>query len=564
MLKQNQKGVDEATYNLTSILKQMSDYSCKIKIIPKNAKKIRKKPWSDQSILELKHQINLIGKLIKANPFNVSNRIRYFSLLKQLKKANKQKKFLFKQKLFEKLQDSFNNNTQEYWKTLKNMKKTNDDKCQEEIFRNITPLVEHFQNQGNCKSINTEFQRQIENELIMTEEYLQYVEQTDSPITCAEVKHVLSKLKLGKSAGPDKVLNEILKYSKTATLKAYTKLFNIIFRSGYYPKNWEPSYIITIHKSGDKLDLNNYRGIALMSCLSKIFSAVLNTRMKKFMENKYNTSQFGFRENYRTSDSLFILKSLINKYLHKCKHKIYVCFVDLQKAFDSLWRIGLLYKLHKIGVGKNMYNIIKNQFKNTLGSFKHRDLQSNLFKTDKGVRQGDSISPTLFNIFINDMSKIFENENNDPVKIIDSKVGSLLFADDLIILSNSEKGLQNSLNNLSEYCDKWQLTVNTNKTKSMIFQNNCCKSPKSFVKYKNICIENVKEYKYLGCLINSNGSLVNCTSDLTKKARKVLFSIKSLTSEYGQLPIKVACNLFDTMVKPILTYNSEISFITSL
>ena len=95
----------------------------------------------------------------------------------------------------------------------------------------------------------------------------------------------------------------------------------------------------------------------------------------------------------------------------------------------------------------------------------------------------------------------------------------------------------------------------------MIFQNNSNnKPPHSFIKFKNTCIENVKEYKYLGCLISSNGSLVNCTTDLTKKARKVLFSIKSLTSQYGHLPLKVACNLFDTMVKPVLTYNAEMGF----
>ena len=558
---EDQKGVDEATSKLTAILKQMSDSSCKIKLSSsKKSKKPRKQPWSDQAILELKHQINSIGRLIKANPFNTSYKIRYFSLLKQLKKLCKQKKYQFKQKLFEKLEDSFNNNTQEYWKILQNMKNNIEDECDEDILKNITPLVEHFQKQGTCNSINKEFQRQIENEMRMLEEYLVYTEQTDSPITCSEVKYVLNKLKMGKASGPDKILNEILKYSKTATLKSYTKLFNIIFKSGCYPKNWEQSYIITIHKSGDKSDLNNYRGIALMNCLSKIFSAVLNNRLKTFMENKYNISQFGFRENHRTSDSLFILKSLINKYLHKCKQKIYVCFVDLKKAFDSLWRNGLLYKLNKLGIGKQMYSIIKKQFENTLGSFKYKDFQSNFFETDRGVRQGDSISPTLFNIFINDITRIFENENNEPVEIIDSKVGSLLFADDLIILSKSKTGLQNSLNNLSEYCDKWQLTVNTSKTKSMIFQNNGCKPPNTFVKYKTTCIENVKEYKYLGCLISSNGSLVNCTSDLTNKARKVLFSIKSLTSKYGHLPIKVACNLFDTMVKPILTYNAEISF----
>jgi hypothetical protein len=83
------------------------------------------------------------------------------------------------------------------------------------------------------------------------------------------------------------------------------------------------------------------------------------------MTSKYAKTQFGFRENHRTSDSLFVLKTLINKYVHKNKRKLFACFVDLQKAFDSVWRNGLLFKLVKIGVGEQFYNIVKQQtFKN--------------------------------------------------------------------------------------------------------------------------------------------------------------------------------------------------------
>ena len=109
-----------------------------------------------------------------------------------------------------------------------------------------------------------------------------------------------------------------------------------------------------------------------------------------------NNSQFGFRENHRTSDSLFILKALINKYLHKHKQKIYVCFIDLQKAFDSLWRTGLLYKFGKLGIGKNMFNLIKDQFENTLGSFKYQNMQSIFFCMNKGIRQWMPLKSNTF------------------------------------------------------------------------------------------------------------------------------------------------------------------------
>ena len=90
--------------------------------------------------------------------------------------------------------------------------------------------------------------------------------------------------------------------------------------------------------------------------------------------------------------SLFVLKTLINKYAHKNKRKLFVCFVDLQKAFDSVWRNGLLFKLVKIGVGKQLYNIVKQQLSKTETAFKFENSYSNLFQIHRGLRQGDSLS----------------------------------------------------------------------------------------------------------------------------------------------------------------------------
>ena len=137
--------------------------------------------------------------------------------------------------------------------------------------------------------------------------------------------------------------------------------------------------MILLHKSGSKSDPSNYRGISLVNCLSTFFSAILNQRLFTLMTNKYAKTQFGFRENHRTSDSLFVLKTLINKYVHKNKRKLFVCFADLQKAFDSVWRNGLLFKLVKVGVGKQLYNIVNQQLSKTETAFKFENSHSNFF-----------------------------------------------------------------------------------------------------------------------------------------------------------------------------------------
>ena len=175
--------------------------------------------------------------------------------------------------------------------------------------------------------------------------------------------------------------------------------------------------------------------------LPKIF----NTILIKIVNDQLSNSQFGFRENHRTADSIFVLKSLINKYIHKNKKKIYACFVDLRKAFDSVWREALLYKLCKMGIGLHFLKLLKEQYSNTSSSLKHKNQHSIFFNISRGVKQGDSLSHTLFNVFINDITKNFENNNSTPLKLIDSNnIGSLLFADDLLILSETKEGLQKS------------------------------------------------------------------------------------------------------------------------
>ena len=121
-------------------------------------------------------------------------------------------------------------------------------------------------------------------------------------------------------------------------------MYNLILSAGIYPTSLKNAFIVLIHKSGDKEDICNYRGISILNCLAKLYSSILNKRLVKHYENKFSSHQFGFRSNHRTSDSIFILKTLVTKYLKKNKKKLFACFVDLRGAFDSVWHNGLLYK----------------------------------------------------------------------------------------------------------------------------------------------------------------------------------------------------------------------------
>ena len=228
----------------------------------------------------------------------------------------------------------------------------------------------------------------------------------DFPFTCKEVKNSISDLKIHKNEGTDLILNEFIKYGSGVILKTLVKLFNKILNVGVFPESWNLSLLSSIHKSGDPTDPGNYRGISVCSCLGKLFNRLLQKRLDNFLENNnlLSPNQTGFRKGFRTTDNIFILKTVINKYLNRCNGKVFVCFVDFKKAFDSVWRQALLFKLLDKGIGGNFYKIIKHIYSNTKYSYKSSNFYSNPFMANSGVKQGDNLSPTLFNIFIDIMT----------------------------------------------------------------------------------------------------------------------------------------------------------------
>lgn len=140
------------------------------------------------------------------------------------------------------------------------------------------------------------------------------------------------------------VANEMLKHGGYLMLNSLGKLFNFILNSGTFRQSWNESYLILLYKSGNRLDPSNYRGISITSNLGKLFNRIIHTRLLEFVKSMslINENQIGFKENCRTSDHLFSIKTIIDRYKSK---KVYAAFIDLRKAFDTVWREGLFYKL---------------------------------------------------------------------------------------------------------------------------------------------------------------------------------------------------------------------------
>ena len=384
-------------------------------------------------------------------------------------------------------------------------------------------------------------------------------EELNLPISLEEIKKGVRQLRNGASAGPDLFLNEFLKNGTNGLITYLHNLFNKIFEIGYFPERWAEGHIIPIFKKGDKNEASNYRGITLLSTIGKLFTRILNNRLNDWSEeyNIYVEAQAGFRKGMGTSDNIFVLNNLITHCLNN-NNKLYCAFVDFTKAFDFVVRDILWFKLIKLGVRGRMLNIIKSIYSCVRSRVKHDNTLSEPFACNIGVRQGECLSPFLFAMYVNDLEAELALKGITGIDIGILNLHILLYADDIILFGKSPEDLQNALNVLYDYCKRWKLTVNTNKTKILVFRKGGrLPNDLNFV-YNNVSIEIVNKFCYLGVVFTSGGSNFETQKTLSGQALKAVFTLNKYLFNFTALTPLHKLELFDKLVSPILNFGSEV------
>ena len=201
--------------------------------------------------------------------------------------------------------------------------------------------------------------------------------------------------------------------------------------------------ITTLHKKGCKSDPDNYRAIALSSNIGKLFSTILLHRLIKYRQTHCPDpiNQLGFTKKAQTHDHILTLNTIINKYKKKST-KLYVLFVDFRKAFDSVCRQALLFKLAKNGITGKFYSLLRHMYSNSSACIKLSGHLSKEFEINKGTEQGHPLSPDLFKLFLKDLSPLLEF--NCCPELSGKLVSHLLWADDLIALALDKKHYRNN------------------------------------------------------------------------------------------------------------------------
>ena len=535
----------------------------------KQSRKYSHNKWFDSAceskrkeFLSMKNKIRTTKNSLEKEQLARQYRVKNREYKKFIKKAKNKYNKVFQKKLRELKSKS----PKDYWNIIN---RSSDAKG---ITGKIamSTFLDHFKklnqnsNAETTEDIQTEFDplliNQSENSII------------NMAFTFEEISKTIRNLKNNKACGIDNIINEYLKNSPVEMLELVVQMFNTVLETSIVPTTWCIGMIQPLYKKGPTNDPDNYRGITLLSCLGKLFTACINYRLSSFLDScgALGEEQAGFRDGYCTLDHIFVLHSVIDLYLSNRK-RVYCAFVDYKKAFDLVDRSSLWSKLIAHGVNGKVMSVIYNMYGNAKSCVKQGKQLSDTFACNVGVRQGENLSPLLFAIYLNDfesfLSERYEgiklygpdgSENLKPGNDIDCFVQLfvLLYADDTIVLADSPEQLQAALSALYDYCKQWKLTVNISKTKVVIFSRGKVRKYPVFM-YGDCKLEVVDDYIYLGSKFNYNGKFNKAIAKQVMQAKRAMFDLLTKSRRLS-LPIDIQLELFDRMVVPILLYGSEV------
>ena len=384
----------------------------------------------------------------------------------------------------------------------------------------------------------------------------------NSDFTLAEVTAGIRKMKRGKAADIMGIKADLLLSAVEPLAPTVTALFNKMFASqGDFPHCMTTGIIVSVYKSGDDQDPGNYRGITLGSVLGKLYAALIDKRLSSWTEanDLRARGQAGFRADHRTTDNVFILQTLIDQaktHLNAKKRKLYTCFVDFSKAFDTIPRDLLWRRLQQLGVTGRILKAIQGMYSKVEVAIKTRHgILARRFDSTLGVKQGCPLSPTLFGLYIDELEPLLQQGSCDAPRLADIIAVMLLYADDIVLMSETAAGLQKQLIILGEFCHGKRLTVNLGKTQVLVF--NARKPPRDQFLYQGQPLEKVMQYKYLGIEFHATKGCAAAGEKLAASAQRACFALHKRCGELHITSPQQKCDLLDALVMPVLTYCCE-------
>lgn len=522
------------------------------KIVRFDRRKHKKSKWITNGILQSINTKNKLYKIfIQSDPSNEALyevlRNEYKTYRTTLRKSIREAKRKYYARTFE----TFKSDIKRTWSIINNSLKTNSKQQQSKFIINdvTTTDPDEIANGFNNYFINIGVT--IADQIQSTRHFSEYL---TSPATSHfnfnlvnedEISKIIDKLKNKSSYGHDCISNKLIKRMKTTILKSITFLINQMLSSGHFPDQLKISRVKPLFKNGDSSLLSNYRPISLLSSFSKIYEYVMFNQLYDYMNEKkmFCVHQFGFRPGHSTELAALKLVNELTKTMDIGVVPLNI-YIDLSKAFDTLEHTILLSKLNYYGVSGIENNLFRSYLTNRLQYVEYNGAKSARKRIITGVPQGSILGPLLFLIYINDLPET------------STMFDMLMYADDTTLYCNlTAYNTQNCINAELKAIQYWmasnKLSLNTAKTKFMVFHTPQKNITIPSLMINNTTIEHVKQFNFLGLIINTSLKWNSHIDYIILKISRIVGLLYRLKHIY---PKNVLYTLYNSLILPHLTY----------
>lgn len=374
------------------------------------------------------------------------------------------------------------------------------------------------------------------------------------PPTLEETKRAIERLKNNKAPGSDGIPSELFKHGGEALVDEVHKLMVKVWNTEGMPQEWKIGLICPLHKKGSQLECSNYRGITLLNVAYKIFSNILASRLTPLAESTVGNYQCGFRPGKSTTDQIFTLRQIIEK-AYEWNIETHHVFIDFKTAYDSVKRVELYDAMQTLGIPSKLIRLTKMTMHDSVCAIKIQGDISEQFPSSTGVRQGDTLSCTLFNLVL---EKVVREAGVQTTGTVFNKSSQLLgYADDIDIMCRTVVDAKETFAKIEAAASKVGLKVNEAKTKYMVTAStNSADRVGQSLKVDDYNFEVVDDFVYLGSAVTNQNSIshevrrrIVCANRCFCGLRKIL-NTKNLTR-----PTKLT--VYRSLILPVAMYGSE-------
>ena len=384
------------------------------------------------------------------------------------------------------------------------------------------------------------------------------LDESEQDIKMQELQRAIDESANNKAAGEDDVPYEFLKHLGPKARNMLLHIYQRVWRGERIPRKWLTAVIKPLLKDGkDPKETASYRPISLTSCPGKILEKIIANRLIYLLENRklLTNNQAGFRPNRCTTDQVLKLTQDATDQIQSKtnSNRTVVAFFDYAKAYDKVWRDGLLEKMNLMNIPMRYIRYVKCFLSQRKTCVEVNNTRCKQFLLKNGLPQGSSISPILFLIFINDLDAD-----------LDAKTVASLFADDTSAwrkdgkVKGSDKVLmQGEIDKIVNWAERWKMKINTSKTKSMVVSTSQADrswDPEMIADGDKI--KPVPDYPFLGVSIGNDLRFKKHIDKMVDKGKKRVNVIKCLSSKKWGNSLETQRQIYTQYVRSGLEYAS--------